>query len=253
MSDGMSIEDYLAQGGVLTSPANAPPRYRGELLRIMARFVDSELAGSAGFADMINTAPGIQERIAASRIVLEKAEHAAQVLAIMGEFGADVDRYASHYPWGARVARDTHVRSGRLGEDMRLSVFHYPLNDWVDAVVMNVLMGTAADVQLQELARISYAPLAEVFRTIAPREAAHTRLGLEGLVRICAADTGRSAAARSVAFWRPLVAASFGQAASPRFEMLRKFGLRHRPNEVLIAEWTTALDGALSRVAIEPN
>jgi ring-1,2-phenylacetyl-CoA epoxidase subunit PaaA len=247
MSDDMSIEDYLAQGGVLTSPANAPPRYRGELLRIMARFVDSELAGSAGFADMINTAPGIQERIAASRIVLEKAEHAAQVLAIMGEFGADVDRYASHYPWGARVG------PGRSGEDMRLSVFHYPLKDWVDAVVMNVLMGTAADVQLQELARISYAPLAETFREIAPREAAHTRLGLEGLVRICATEERRSAAARSVAFWRPLVAASFGQAASPRFEMLRKVGLRHTPNEVLTAEWVSTLDAALSRVAIEPN
>ncbi|HET6607185.1 MAG TPA: Phenylacetic acid catabolic protein [Rhodopila sp.] len=253
MSDGMSIEDYLAQGGVLTSPANAPPRYRGELLRIMARFVDSELAGSAGFADMINAAPGIRERIAASRIVLQKAEHAAQVLAIMGDFGADVDRYASHYPWGERVARDTPGRPARMGDDMRLSVFHYPLQDWTDAVVMNVLMGTAADVQLQELTRISYAPLAEVFRTIAPREAEHTRLGLEGLVQICAADGSRSAAAQSVAFWRPLVAASFGHAASPRFEALRKFGLRHTPNEVLLSEWTAALDAALSRVAIEPN
>ena len=44
----MPIEDYLAKGGVLTSPANVPARYRGELLRLMAIFVDSELAGSAG-------------------------------------------------------------------------------------------------------------------------------------------------------------------------------------------------------------
>ncbi|HXV29833.1 MAG TPA: phenylacetic acid catabolic, partial [Sinorhizobium sp.] len=56
MSDTMPIEDYLAQGGVLSSPDNAPPRYRGELLRLMASFVDSELAGSAGFADIINDA-----------------------------------------------------------------------------------------------------------------------------------------------------------------------------------------------------
>ena len=34
----MPIEDYLAQGGVLTSPDNVPPRYRGELLRLMATF-----------------------------------------------------------------------------------------------------------------------------------------------------------------------------------------------------------------------
>ena len=72
----MPIEDYLAQGGVLTSPANVPARYRGELLRLMATFVDSELAGSAGFADTINAAPGITARIAAARITLEKADHA---------------------------------------------------------------------------------------------------------------------------------------------------------------------------------
>ena len=35
-SDAMPIEDYLAQGGQLTSPGNVPARYRGELLRLMA-------------------------------------------------------------------------------------------------------------------------------------------------------------------------------------------------------------------------
>ena len=67
MTETMSIEQYLGEGGVLSSPANVPPRYRGELLRLMASFVDSELAGSAGFADVINDAPGIQERISAAR------------------------------------------------------------------------------------------------------------------------------------------------------------------------------------------
>jgi ring-1,2-phenylacetyl-CoA epoxidase subunit PaaA len=246
MSDTMSIEDYLAQGGILTSPANVPPRYRGELLRIMTTFVDSELAGSAGFADMINAAPGIKERIAASRIVLEKTDHAERVLMVMAEFGADVARYAVHYPWGARIERESDIGAGRFGKDMRLSVFHYPLRGWVDAVVMNVLMGTAASTQLQELSRISYAPLADAFRTIAPREASHTRLGLEGLIKICETKDGRQAAARSIAFWRPHVAATFGSAASPRFETLKRFGLRHQTNEVLRTAWEAELDRKLA-------
>ena len=83
-TDTMPLEAYLAQGGKLTTPENAPPRYRGELLRLMATFVDSELAGAAGFADIINQGPGIKERIAASRIVLEKLDHAERVLAVMG-------------------------------------------------------------------------------------------------------------------------------------------------------------------------
>ena len=250
MSDTMSIEDYLAQGGIVTSPANVPPRYRGELLRIMTTFVDSELAGSAGFADMINAAPGIKERIAATRIVLEKTDHAERVLTAMEEFGADIARYAVHYPWGARVERESDIGAARFGKDMRLSVFHYPLKGWVDAVVMNVLMGTAVGVKLQELLRVSYAPLADAFRAIAPREASHTRLGLEGLSKICETQDGRQLAARSIAFWRPHVAATFGSAASPRFETLRKFGLRHQPNEALRAAWEAELDRKLADLGL---
>ena len=178
MSDTMNIEDYLAQGGVLTAPGNVPARYRGELMRLMSSFVDSELAASAGFAASINFAPGIRERIAASRITLEKADHAERVLAVMGDFGTDTRRYQTQHDWAARVARDSDLGTTRREGDMRLSVFHYPITGWTDAVVMNVLQGLATGVQMQELTRISYAPLAEVFREIAPREARHAALRL---------------------------------------------------------------------------
>ncbi len=246
MSDTMPIEEYLRQGGVLTSPANAPPRYRGELLRLMASFVDSELAGAAGFADIINDAPGIKERIAAARIVLEKTDHAGRVLDVMGTFGADVERYAVHHAWDARLARDADIGAARQGGDMRLSVFHYPLQGWVDAVVLNVLMGMATAIQLRELTHVSYQPLAEVFREILPREAHHTALGVEALQRIVEIESTRRTALESVDYWRPRVAASFGLAGSARYEMLARLGLRHTPNEALLAEWQTALDEQLS-------
>jgi 1,2-phenylacetyl-CoA epoxidase catalytic subunit len=244
----MTLEEYLAQGGVLTSPANAPPRYRGELMRLMATFVDSELAGSAGFADAINTAPGVKPRIAAARIVLEKTDHAERVLKIMGEFGADEARYAAHHPWGQRLDRDADLGAARHGGDMRLAVFHYPITGWTDAVVMNVLTGLAVGVQLQEFARVSYAPLAEVFRDIAPREARHAELGFEGLERCL--TTGREAAQASVAYWRPRVAASFGAVGSPRFETLRRFGLRRRTNEALLADWEALVETRLGALGL---
>jgi ring-1,2-phenylacetyl-CoA epoxidase subunit PaaA len=242
----MSIDDYLAQGGKLSSPHNVPPRYRGELLRLMAIFVDSELAGSAGFAEVINEAPGIKERIAAARIVLEKTDHAERVLSVMGDFGADQGRYAVHHPWAARMARDADIGATRQGSDMRLSVFHYPLQGWTDAVVMNVLMGLAVGVQLKEFESISYAPLAEVFHFIAPREGRHAELGIEGLTKIVASEAGRAEARAAVAFWKPRVAASFGQAGSARYETLKRFGLRHRPNEALLADWTAAVSMQLA-------
>ena len=184
MADDMSIESYLAAGGVLTSPNNTPARYRAELLKIMAIFIDSELAGAAGFAEMINAGPGVRDRMAAAQIVMEKTANANRVLELMGEFGADTERYVSHHPWTTRLPRDADIGQRRSDHDMRLSVFSYPLQGWADAVVMNLLMGHAAAVQLEELSQISYQPLAEAFRTIAPIEATHTELADKGLARL---------------------------------------------------------------------
>lgn len=246
MTEMMHIEDYLAKGGVLSAPENVPARYRGELLRLMSSFVDSELAASAGFADSINRAPAIKERIAASRITLEKADHAGRVLAVMGTFGTDMARYQASHDWSARLPRDSDLGTARAGTDNRLAVFHYPVNGWADAVVMNVLQGLATTVQMEELNRVSYAPLAEVFREIAPREARHAELGFEGLERLVASAGGRVEVQASLAYWQPRVAATFGPAASVRFDTLRRFGLRQTPNEDLLARWEGLVADRLS-------
>ena len=250
MNDEMTIQAYLEQGGKLTSPENAPARYRGELMRLMASFVDSELAGAAGFADCINDGPGISERIAASRIVLEKLDHGERVLKIMGDFGADTVRYANHHPWTERVARDSDIGAARHGADMRLNVFHYPIEGWTDAVVMNVAMGSAVTIQLEELAEVSYQPLAEQFRAILPRERRHAELGIEGLRKLLSDAGQRPAVDASAAYWMPRVAASFGHAGSKRFDALNRFGLRHRTNDALLGEWREAIDSLFGELGI---
>ncbi len=249
MAEDMSIESYLAAGGVLTNPTNVPPRYRAELMKLMATFVDSELAGAAGFADVINAGPGIKERIAAAKIVLEKTDNADRVLRIMGEFGADTDRYATHHPWTARLDRDADIGAARSEHDMRLAVFNYPLDGWADAVVMNLLMGRAVAVQMTEFARISYQPLAEAFRTIAPIEARHAELAEEGLAKLLESGD-RDAIQASVEYWWPRVARSFGTSGSGKFDGLRQWGLRHTSNEDLKARWAAETGAILDRLGL---
>ena len=248
----MSIEDYLAQGGVLSNPTNVPPRYRAELLKLMTSFVDSELAGAAGFADIINEGPGIKERIAAARIVLEKTDHAGKVLRVMEGFGVASERYANHHPWTARLDRDADIGTTRGDHDMRLAVFNYPLQGWTDAVVMNLLMGCAVGVQLADYTSVSYQPLAEAFREIAPVEARHADLAEEGLQRLMGEGEGEAIVA-SIGYWFPRVAASFGQANSPRYEMQKQLGLRQRSNDEMRAEWEAKTLAALDRVGIQPG
>lgn len=250
MADDMPLSDYLAQGGKLTSPANVPPRYRAELLKIMATFVDSSLAGAAGFADLINAGPGIKERIAAARIVLEKTDNADRVLRIMGEFGADTARYATHHPWTARLDRDADIGATRGEHDMRLAVLNYPIEGWADAVVMNLLMGRAVVIQLQELSHASYQPLAEAFRAILPVERHHADLAQEGVERLL--ETGDKATLQaSVDYWWPRVASSFGATTSAKFDSLKAIGLRHAPNAQLRAQWEAETGKALKAIGLK--
>ena len=50
-------------------------------------------------------------------------------------------------------------------------------------------------------------------------------------------DTGRAEAQASLAYWRPRVAAGFGVANSARYDTQARFGIRHTPNETLLAQW----------------
>lgn len=248
MSDDMTLEAYLAAGGKLSNPTNVPPRYRAELLKLMATFVDSELAGAAGFADVINQGPGIKERIAAARIVLEKTDHAEKVLTVMADFGVDVVRYANHHPWVARLERGADIGSTRTDHDMRLAVFNYPLNGWADAVVMNLLMGLAVGGQLAEMSQISYQPLAETMRVIAPVEARHAELALEGLTKLSAQN--HSGLQDSVTYWWPRVAASFGSENSDKFSALQAMGLRATTNADLRSDWMANARTALGALGL---
>ena len=249
MTDTMSIRDYLSEGGVLTSPANVPPRYRAELMKIMATFVDSELAGAAGFAEIINDAPGIKERIAAAKIVMEKTDNAGKVLRIMSEFGVDTTRYVNHHPWAERLTRQDDIGTSRVQHDMRLAVFNYPLQGWADAVVMNLIMGAAVGVQLSELSGISYQPLAQAFREIMPIENRHVELaeeGLKGLLEHGEHDTIMA----SVQYWQPRVAASFGTDNPERFRTLKELGLRRVENSELRAKWASELQQTLKPLGL---
>ncbi len=250
MTDTMDITEYLAKGGRLTNPANVPTRYRAELMKIMATFVDSELAGAAGFADVINAGPGIKERIAAARIVLEKTDNADKVLKLMGQFGANTDRYANHHPWSDRLARDTAPGARRNEHDMRLSVLNYPLDGWTDAVVMNMLMGLAVAVQLAEFETSSYQPFAEAIREVEPRERRHTELAVEGIEKLMQ-EGGAQAVQTSVNYWWPRVSESFGTGVSTRGDALKAMGLRAKSNTDLHGEWVATASAQLEKLGLK--
>lgn len=250
MNNETGLVDYVAGGGKLTSPNNANARYRGEIMRLMAVFVDSEMAGASGFADSINMAPGLNERIIAARIVAEKFVHAGRVLKIMEEFGANTSRYVGSHPWSNRLSRESSLGTKRIDGDMRLNVFHYPLTDWCDALTMNTLMGCATVIQLKELSDCSYQPLASAFTEILPVESRHANLGVAGLRQILADGDASAKAQASADYWYPRVASTFGRASSDHLDAYLRYGLRRRSNEELLGAWQTEAGRILSELGL---
>jgi ring-1,2-phenylacetyl-CoA epoxidase subunit PaaA len=248
----ISDEDltYLASGGKLTAPDNATPRYRAEVMRLMAVLTDSLLAGAAGFADCINLAPGVRERITATRIVLEKLGHAGMILGLLEQFGADVAHYVSAHPWAARRDRGTDLGTRRIEGDMRLNVFHYPIFGWVDAIVLNFLMGRASVIQIDEMAGCSYQPFADAMTRILPIELHHAEMGEKGLRRVLAAGHDPTDVQASVNYWHPRVADTFGRTASDHWETSRRFGLRQTPNAELLARWQANVVPTLAELGL---
>jgi len=242
---------FIAGGGGVTGDAEITPGYRAELTRLMAVFVDSELAGAAGFVEFINRAPGLRERAVAARIVTEKFENAERVLPLLSKFGVNPGLYVRSHAWSSRLDRDVDLGNRRVGSDKRLNVFHYPLEGWVDAVVMNLLMSKAAVLQLSELAHCSYGPLSDAMTGIVGREAYHAELADKGLHQ-AVERSGEKAAEAAIAFWYPRVAATFGRSESDATTRLRHYGLRRHDFTELLRQWKEKVGVSLAPLGLTP-
>jgi 1,2-phenylacetyl-CoA epoxidase catalytic subunit len=247
-----AVTARIARGEKLTGPDDASAGYRAELMRVLAVFVDSELAGTAGLVPFINSAPGLRERATAARIVAEKFDHARRVLEIMAPFGVDPALYVRAHCWDSRLDRDMHLGNRRVGGDKRLNVFHAPLEGWLDAITMNMLMGMAVAVQLGELTDCSYAPLCAVMTEVADRESAHAAAGETALSQAIERSRTPQPAQVAVDYWYPRVAHTFGRVDSMHFERYRQFGLRTHTNAELLNRWVANIDPRLTALDLTP-
>ena len=240
----------IRSGGTVTSDSQMSPGYKGEAIRLMTIFVDTEMAWAAGYADYINRAPGMRERVIAAQVVSEKLGHAEIVLKLMEPFGVRPGLYIRSHAWTARLDRNLDLGTRRVGDDKRLNVLHYPYQGWMDAVASNLLLGYSAPVHLTELATCSYAPLAKAMTAIVKRETEHAKLAERGLAQAIDRE-GTAPAQVAVAYWYPRVAATFGGIASERYALYRRYGLRHRDNATLLAKWQATVGARLKKLGLK--
>lgn len=247
-------KDFLnrvAAGHKVGAGETLPTAYRSEVMRLLVVFADSELAGAAGFCPFINRGPGLRERIVAAKIVAEKYVHAELALKLLEPFGVNPTLYVRSHAWDSRLDRNVDLGTRRIGGDKRLNVFHYPLEGWEDAVVFNMLMGTATAIQLGEMENASYQPLAELIAQILPREKEHAALGETGVRQAIERSGSKSAAQAAVDYWLPRVAATFGRVDSEHASTYIQYGLRRRSSADMLNDWKTQTNASLKRLGLK--
>ncbi|MBL6958362.1 MAG: phenylacetate-CoA oxygenase subunit PaaI [Rhodospirillales bacterium] len=250
-ADEKGLLKTIKSGRKISNPDKMTPGYRGEVIRLMTIFVDTELAWAAGYADSINRAPGMRERVVAAQIAAEKLGHAEQGMSLLEAFGVNPGLYIRSHAWTARLDRTLDLRNRQVGDDKRLNVLHYPLEGWTDAVVMNFLLGEATVIHLGELAACSYAPLARAMTAIVKRETGHAESAEKGVKQAIGRDATPAAAQVAVDYWYPRVGATFGRIDSDRLKLYQGYGLRKCSNAQLLKTWERAVARKLKRLKLK--
>lgn len=249
--DDKTLVENIQKGKIIQATDAITTTYRSELTRLMVVIVDSELAGAAGFTHLINSAPSIKARVIAARIVSEKLQHAEKVLDLLRNFGVDPVLYVAAHAWEARLSRYTDVGMRRVGGDKRLNIFHYPVQGWLDAVVLNTVMGTATVLQLEEYQNCSYGPLASIINPIIEQERCHAEWGERGLAEAVTDSIAREEISASIRYWYPKVVQTFGRSDSDTVSMYQRYRLRKQSNGELLQCWQQQIQASLA--AISPD
>lgn len=247
IKDDEKLIAKIAAGEKITQVEEMTSGYRSEVMRLMAVFADSEMAGAAGLAELINSAPRLKEKVAAARMVTEKLAHAETVLELLEPFGVNPNLYVQSYSWTARLSRHVNLGTRRVNGDKRLNVFHYPLEGWLDAVVFSFVMGAASVLQIDEISKCSYAPLATKMQMIQSQESKHVEWAGVALREIVQSSAeAKQQAQVLINYWYPRVQDTFGRVDSDHIAQYQRYKLRQSTNGQLAQAWQKTIADALT-------
>jgi ring-1,2-phenylacetyl-CoA epoxidase subunit PaaA len=143
-----------------------------------------------------------------------------------------------------------HVRFRELGETIGvpseamtpekkqpLSIFAFPLETWPEFCVIKLLADLAEILQVEDLAQCSFHPLRNLARMTMPEERFHAQFGKDFCTELCETAEGRAAVQDAIDRYFPMLPAFFGRPKSKNNEIFRKWGIKQRTNEDMLADF----------------
>lgn len=143
-----------------------------------------------------------------------------------------------------------HVRFKELGEEMGipaekmtpqqkqpLSIFEFPLSTWEEFCVIKLLADLAEILQVEDLAQCSFLPLRNLARMTMPEERFHAQFGKDFCGELVKTPEGKQKVQDAIDRYFPMLPAFFGRAGSKNNEIYRKWGIKKRSNEEMLADF----------------
>lgn len=228
---GQRTQESLYSAGEITDPDNIPSdEYREHLINLLTQEADSELAGALGYVPCIKMSPTIEEYLATSMMVKDEFRHARVCYKLLEHLGVDADARIQTFDFTLRV-NDDDLGTTRAGEDKRVNIFYYPINDWFDFIAFNVCMDRGAGHQLEDVLMSSYRPWARVMEGIFKEEMFHIAHGDNWMKRLAADPETKPQMQAAIDKWFPRTMNIFGRAKSPKNIIYRELGLKVRDNQ----------------------
>jgi len=198
----------------------APEEFRTAVEKIVISHAVNELYGAQVFDEpAIALAPTPYSKWLTCRVAMEEYGHHVRFKELGEEIGVAPERM---------MASD---------DKKPLSIFEFPLKTWEEFCVIKLLADLAEILQVEDLAQCTFLPLRNLSRMTMPEERFHAQFGKDFCTELCETEEGRVAVQDAINRYYPILPKFFGRPKSKNNEIFRKWGIKQRTNEDMLAAY----------------
>lgn len=200
--------------------ANQPEEFRIALEKIVISHAVNELYGARVFDEpAIALAPTPYAKWLTCRVAMEEYGHHVRFRELGEQMGIP----------GEKMVPNPDKRP--------LSIFEFPLKTWAEFCVIKAIADLAEILQVEDLAHCSFLPLRNLSRMTMPEERFHAQFGKDFCDELLQTEEGRREVQDAINRYFPYLPAFFGKAGSKNNEIYRKWGIKQRSNEDMLADY----------------
>lgn len=211
----------------------APEEFRTAVEKIVISHAVNELYGAQVFDEpAIALAPTPYSKWLTCRVAMEEYGHHVRFKELGEEIGIASERMAA-------------------SDDKKpLSIFEFPLQTWEEFCVIKLLADLAEILQVEDLAQCTFLPLRNLSRMTMPEERFHAQFGKDFCTELCQTEEGRTAVQDAINRYYPILPKFFGRPKSKNNEIYRKWGIKQRTNEDMLADYVNRAQEVVAELGL---